>query len=514
MASELFNSLTGYSIGIPPVQVIDSNGNVVSNFLNLSGNVSANKIYSNNYYYSNGQPFGAPGGNNTQLQFNNNGILGGIPNATYSNGVLNLGSLTGLSISGGNNGYFLQTDGAGNLTWAAGGGGGGNGSPGGANTQVQFNDAGTFGGDSGFTYNKVTNTLYVENISAGDTLGDSVNIVGNLAVTGNIGLSTDMSIGGQLSVTGNVTGDYILGNGYYLTDVHVDTANYVIQPDQSNITSLGNLLYLNVDGDINGLGNIAITDNYSGNNLSLSSNISAANATITNKVIVGSNLTVNSAATLRLAGNLNATGSPNLTLGTLSNIHISGGTVGQVLSTDGAGNLYWAFGGGGNGSPGGSNGQIQYNNDGYFGGDAYLTYDDTSHTVQIGGRLIANSVQIGSGSFKWSTEFVYFATTTTNTPGQLLYSIPVSEVSGVEFHIIATDPSGPSRQSCKISSVYYEGVVQYNEYASLFVNGGVGNFDVVYNPGDIITPPSLDLLVTPSASAHITYKMLIIQFAP
>jgi hypothetical protein len=40
-------------------------------------------------------------------------------------------------------------------------GGGGGGSPGGANTQVQFNDSGSFGGDAGLTYVKATDTLTV-----------------------------------------------------------------------------------------------------------------------------------------------------------------------------------------------------------------------------------------------------------------------------------------------------------------------------------------------------------------
>jgi len=39
--------------------------------------------------------------------------------------------------------------------------GGGGGTPGGSTTQVQFNDGGVFGGDSGLTYNKTTNTLTV-----------------------------------------------------------------------------------------------------------------------------------------------------------------------------------------------------------------------------------------------------------------------------------------------------------------------------------------------------------------
>jgi hypothetical protein len=40
-------------------------------------------------------------------------------------------------------------------------------------------------------------------------------------------------------------------------------------------------------------------------------------------------------------GNLNITAA-NVTLGPIANIHITGGTSGQYLSTDGAGNLSWA----------------------------------------------------------------------------------------------------------------------------------------------------------------------------
>jgi hypothetical protein len=66
-----------------------------------------------------------------------------------------------LHISGGSNGYVLQTDGTGNLTWTAQTGGSGHGTPGGANTQVQFNDAGSFGGHPGFIFNKTTDQLSV-----------------------------------------------------------------------------------------------------------------------------------------------------------------------------------------------------------------------------------------------------------------------------------------------------------------------------------------------------------------
>lgn len=45
-------------------------------------------------------------------------------------------------------------------------GSGGSGTPGGNNTEVQFNNSGSFGGDADFTYNSTTNTLQVVNLVA------------------------------------------------------------------------------------------------------------------------------------------------------------------------------------------------------------------------------------------------------------------------------------------------------------------------------------------------------------
>lgn len=53
----------------------------------------------------------------------------------------------------GNSGKFLTTDGS-NTSWGVGGG-----SPGGSTTQIQFNDGGSFAGDSDMTWDKTTNTF-------------------------------------------------------------------------------------------------------------------------------------------------------------------------------------------------------------------------------------------------------------------------------------------------------------------------------------------------------------------
>jgi len=72
------------------------------------------------------------GGNNTQIQYNNDGILDGSASFTFNansntislknittSGVANLNSVGNVFISGGTAGYVLQTDGEGNLSWTA-----------------------------------------------------------------------------------------------------------------------------------------------------------------------------------------------------------------------------------------------------------------------------------------------------------------------------------------------------------------------------------------------------------
>jgi len=73
-----------------------------------------------------------------------------------------------LDIGGGTNGYVIQTDGAGTLSWVA-PGGAGTGNPGGSNTNIQFNDAGLFGGDTSFTFDQTTELVTVENLLVNNT---------------------------------------------------------------------------------------------------------------------------------------------------------------------------------------------------------------------------------------------------------------------------------------------------------------------------------------------------------
>jgi hypothetical protein len=80
-----------------------------------------------------------------RLSGSSSGYVGFAPAAAAGSTTYTLPSADGSS------GQFLSTNGSGTLSWATGGGGGG--SPGGSNTQVQFNNSGAFGGASGLTWN-------------------------------------------------------------------------------------------------------------------------------------------------------------------------------------------------------------------------------------------------------------------------------------------------------------------------------------------------------------------------
>lgn len=110
----------------------------------------------------------------TSLDLGNSSSLTGelvLRNATNSNtttikaGAAGANLVFTLPTTDGDANQVLTTDGSGVLSWATVSGGA---TPGGSDTQVQFNDGGSaLGGDAGFTYNKTTNTATVEQLNLG-----------------------------------------------------------------------------------------------------------------------------------------------------------------------------------------------------------------------------------------------------------------------------------------------------------------------------------------------------------
>lgn len=126
-----------------------------------------------------------------------------------------LGDVSGVSIAGGSSGYVLSTDGSGDLSWVA----QGSTSPGGNDTEVQYNNSGSFAGSSSFTFNTGTSTLSATNISG--------------------------SFSGNGSRLTTLTGANVSG-----TVPSATTAGTVTTAAQPNITSTGTLTSLTVSGNV------------------------------------------------------------------------------------------------------------------------------------------------------------------------------------------------------------------------------------------------------------------------
>jgi hypothetical protein len=283
---------------------ITSVGNLSN--LTVTGNVTAN------YFLGNGSQLTGIG-DGTQISngtsnvrvngANGNVSIGVNGNANIlvatSTGIVvtraNLGNASNLTITGGINGYFLQTDGTGNLTWAAGGNVSGNGVPGGANTQIQFNDGGSFGGKAGFTFNRTTDLLNAP---------------------------------GAITAVGNITGSFIIGDGSLLSNV---TAGQFLSNGNSNLglyTSNGNATF-----SIAGVSNVVVIAN---TGMNVAGNITASNVYANSGIIRAFNIQGNTGG---FTGNLTAVNIvSNLARGT-SNISIFANAGNIGMSVNGTANI-------------------------------------------------------------------------------------------------------------------------------------------------------------------------------
>ncbi len=79
----------------------------------------------------------------------------------------------------------------------------------------------------------------------------------------------------------------------------------------------------------------------------------------------------------------------------------SGAAAGEVLTADGLGGASYQPSGGGGGTPGGADTNIQYNDGGAFGGDGGFTFDDSNRVVTLDGsqaRIVIDETDGGGDS--------------------------------------------------------------------------------------------------------------------
>jgi hypothetical protein len=318
-------------------------GNITSGNANLGNLATANYFSGNGYFLTN---------------LNVSNITGTIANANYAayaGNVVNsltvnnsgTGAASGATFNGGvavtisyNTVGAPKADGTGaSGTWGI----SISGSSASANSVAGANVSGQV------TYAAVANAVAGANVSgtvANATYAltaGTANSVAGANVTGTVANATyALTAGTANTVAGaNVSGQ--VSNSFVAGTVYTNA--------QPNITSVGTLTSLTASGNINGAN--VIGNHYgAGNNLS---NIQGANVTGTvananyaayagNVTIAGqSNITsVGTLTGLTSNGVVNFANTSNVTLGSVSNLHISGGSANYVLQTNGAGTLSWA----------------------------------------------------------------------------------------------------------------------------------------------------------------------------
>jgi len=156
--------------------------------------------------------------------------------------------------------------------------------------------------------------------------------VKNGLTTGNISLH---------SANANVQANYFLGNISVTSSANLGavgnivitggTSGYVLSTDGT-----GNLSWASQGGSIAGISNGTSNVNIPAVNGNINFS-SAGNANVV--VITGTGANIN--GTANITGNVALNGS-NVSLGAVTNLHITGGSNGYVLQTDGTGNLSWA----------------------------------------------------------------------------------------------------------------------------------------------------------------------------
>ena len=248
------------------------------------------------------------------LSVNNNLLVGGS-NVT-------LGDVSAVHISGGITGYVLSTNGAGTLTWTS---------------------VGALPG--GFNGGTITNALTISS-----SVVSTSTTTGALIVTGGAGIGGNLYVGGGTinfaTLGARITGDY--SNGTIANRVAVQTStadgitNFGLLPNGSSATSAlnaynssdpTNAAYLNL-GITATTAIIAASTRGSGTYVPMSfqtSGIERLSIDTNGNVTATGNLIVNS----------NATVAGVTTLGSISNVRITGGSANYVIQTDGAGNLSW-----------------------------------------------------------------------------------------------------------------------------------------------------------------------------
>jgi hypothetical protein len=230
-----------------------------------------------------------------------------------------LGAVSNLHISGGTNAYVLSTDGSGNLSWVAQSAGNGLSNISNGNSNVNIPTA------NGNVTISVAGTANIVNVT-GSNVFVTANIIPTANITYDLGTSTNRFK--DLYLSGNTIN---LGN----SNISANATTVTI------LNGLGGQLVVGGNSTVNtaDLSTYSIANGNSNVYVNSNGNVTISSTGTANVLVVtGTGANIN--GTANITGNVALNGS-NVSLGAVTNLHITGGSNGYVLTTDGTGNLSW-----------------------------------------------------------------------------------------------------------------------------------------------------------------------------
>jgi hypothetical protein len=523
---------------------VDLTANVLANNVNANNKVTANNVDVTSNVTSNNVTINLALGGNT-ANFSGNltaaNVSGGnVVTANYFTGALttnaqpnitSVGTLTSLNVSG--NGTFGNilgplANGNSNVSIPAANGNVNISAAGNANIFIVKGTGANVTGTLG-----VSGNANVGNIGAANGVFTANVSVGTYVVTP---ATVDLVFLPATSVTRNYgnldpyTGGYYLGGGVRWTGVRANSGDFATTLNVTGNATVGNLIGPQANGNSNvniptangnvtvgvagnanvlivtGTGiNVAGTGNFSGN-------LAANNFTVgtgSGGNLTGANLI--SANTVNVATTLNVAGVSNL--GAVGNVIITGGSNGQVLSTNGSGNLSWISISSSSISNGNSNVSIPAAN-----GNVTISVTGTSNVVTItqtgvnvsgtigssgnitGLNLIANN-QVSSNKHAVGTTMITYGNVVTSsiTANQTIAEFPVSGFVGVQYLVRAVDSTGSKYSVATVQAVTDGTSVDYATYGAVNLNGATGVLAVN------ISGSNIALQVTPASTNTTTW---------
>jgi hypothetical protein len=275
----------------------------------------------------------------------------------------------------------------------------------------------------------------VAGISVGEnTIFEVIDSVANVSANG-LSVSGVSSLGpaSNVKITGGTSGYVLstdgLGNLSWINnDAGPSGSNTQIQFNNNGVFGGDANLTFNTTTDTLSTKNILLetTGNLSGGNL-VSANFLTGTLTTASQPNITSLGTLTGLTSTGIVDFVNAS---NVSLGSVSNLKITGGTSGYVLKTDGAGNLSW---GADTSLPGGTNTQVQFNDESSLGGSSGFTFDKTANALFLVGNITTRNANLGNlttSNYFVGNGSLLTAINGSNVTGAVAYATTANSVAG------------------------------------------------------------------------------------